>query len=197
MLALKQREWDNDQARLRKRAKREAVQVAENKVNTSSPATPDGSAMGPGTPTPDLSMVGPGERKLSAKEARKIHNTAMSEAQSHRNANATANLMMGGGAFGSKKKKKTYAWMNAGATSPAPGTPVLGTPTAAVGLGTIVATGGVHSNGGLEWVGQKFGRWKEDGEKERPVQIRDWVGGLEDDGRVGKKGISRAYMRLK
>jgi len=46
-------------------------------------------------------------------------------------------------------------------------------------------------------MGQRFGVWREDGERGKGVQIRDWIGALEGDGRVGGKGISKAYMRLK
>src|SRR5947207_11243727 len=79
---------------------------------TSKPQTPgrDESAH----PSPiGLVAPEPGEKKLSAKETRKINQSKIAEADSHRNANATASLMLG------SSKKKKYAWLDT-ANTPSP-----------------------------------------------------------------------------
>ncbi|KAI5820262.1 transcription initiation factor TFIID component TAF4 [Pyronema omphalodes] len=194
---LKQTEYERDQARQRKRAKREASLLASGGAS-STPGTPSapGADTAPGTPTM--------EPKVSLKESRKQQASKIEEAASHRAANATANMMMGGfgGAFGlgGKKKKKTYSWMNAGG-GPGGGMvgaragPVLGGP----GLGGIMEGGNQVQGdlGGLNWTGQRLGVWREDGERGKGIQIRDWVGALEGDGRTGGKSVVRAYLRMK
>lgn len=194
---LKQTEYERDQARQRKRAKREASLLASGGA-PSTPGTPSapGADTAPGTPTM--------EPKVSLKESRKQQASKIEEAASHRAANATANMMMGGfgGAFGlgGKKKKKTYSWMNAGG-GPGGGMvgaragPVLGGP----GLGGIMEGQGQAQGdlGGLNWTGQRLGVWREDGERGKGIQIRDWVGALEGDGRTGGKSVVRAYLRMK
>lgn len=109
--------------------------------------------------------------------------------------------MMGlGGAFGGKKKK--YAWMMSG-TPGAPGVSAPHTP-GGPGIGSsrtnLSGDGGTAGSGGVTealsvW-GKRIGEWREDGEKGLGVQIRDWVGALEGDGRE-RKAVVRAYMKMK
>jgi len=198
--ALKQKEWESDQERLRKKAKRDHVVGA---VAGSGTATPGGvETPTPGTPSGEIPI--PGERKISAKESRKQQASKIEEAASHRAANATANMMMGGfgGGFGSKKKKKTYSWMNAGGAASRAGAIGGGSRPGPAGIVGAIDTGAAQISAGqdlgnLNWTGQRLGVWREDGERGKGIQIRDWVGALEGDGRVGSKGIIKAYLRMK
>ncbi|KAF8545456.1 transcription initiation factor TFIID component TAF4, partial [Trichophaea hybrida] len=198
--ALKQKEWEADQEHKRKKARRENAAGATAGSGT---ATPGGAETPtPGTPSGETPI--PGERKISAKESRKQQASKIEEAASHRAANATANMMMGGfgGGFGSKKKKKTYSWMNAGGATP--GTSAMGMGALRPGpVGSVGAidTGAAQTSAGpdlgnLNWTGQRLGVWREDGERGKGIQIRDWVGALEGDGRVGSKAIIKAYLRM-
>ncbi|KAA8892833.1 transcription initiation factor TFIID component TAF4 [Sphaerosporella brunnea] len=194
--ALKQKEWEEDQERQRKKAKREEKTGA-----TSGAATPGGET--PTPRTPGAETPGPGERKLSTKESRKAQATKQGEAESHRAANMTASLMMGGfgTGFGGKKKKKTYSWMNSGGSSAAQAMGMgMGASRPGPAAVDTNAAGQVSSGpdiGSVNWTGQRIGVWREDGERGKGIQIRDWIGALEGDGRVAKRGIVKAYLRLK
>lgn len=187
---LKQKEFDREQERLRKKAKRD--QPAESSV----PSTP-GATGDPTTPGIPLGEAQP-DRKMSAKENRKQQASKLEEAMSHRAANATASMMMGGFG-GGKKKKKTYSWMNPAPTGGGMGMggaarPAMGGPQANAGI----AQGGPADTGvNLNWTGQRMGLWREDGDRGRGIQIRDWVGALEGDGRTSKKSIVKAYLKMK
>ncbi|KAL7267338.1 hypothetical protein RUND412_010082 [Rhizina undulata] len=180
--AIQTRDFLAEQARLEKKAKRDSA-PASNGPGTSVPSTPapDASSSSPMTPAD--------ERRMSAKESRKHQASKIEEAASHRAANATANMMMGGafGGFGNKKKKKSYAWMNA-----MPGA-VSGGGTVARGPGTPTESAPVDTWSG----GQRFGAWRDDGERGAGVQIRDWVAALEGDGRGVRKDVAQAYMKMK
>ena len=202
--ALKQKEWEADQERQRKKARREQSAGAAGGFGAaggSGAATPGGGDVSaPGTPGAEMVAS---ERKTTAKENRKQQANKIEEAASHRAANATTNMMMGGfgGGFGSKKKKKTYAWMNAGGV--AGGGNAMGSQRPGPAGGAGAADAGASQAragpdlGNLNWTGQRLGVWREDGERGKGIQIRDWVGALEGDGRVGGKGIVKAYLRMK
>lgn len=194
--ALKQKEWELDQERQRKRARRELGITA----GSSGAATPGGDSSAPGTPGVEVPPLG--ERRMSVKESRKHHASKIEEAASHRAANATANMMMG--IFGGgKKKKKTYSWMNAGGVSP--GNPSMGmgsvrqgsTGTAGLADQAVVQPSTGPDLGNINWTGQRLGVWREDGERGKGVQVRDWVGALEGDGRGSSGTVVKAYLRLK
>jgi len=193
MRQLKQKEWEADQDRQRKKARREQAATG----NT--PISGGGGDTTPGTPGGDL--PGMGERKISVKESKKQAASKIEEAASHRAANATANMMMGGfGGFGGlRKKKKTYSWMTTGGTAPGGGG--MGGPARPGPVGAIdTSVGQINTGpelGNLTWTGQRLGVWREDGERGKAIQIRDWVGALEGDGRVTRKGIIKAYLRMK
>lgn len=139
---------------------------------------------------------------MSAKESRKHMASKKEEVMSHKAANATANMMMGVGGFGGKRKKKTYSWMSAvaggGAASLAPIGVGGGLAVPATGPGTPGGSVG-GENGGLPYWsgGQRIGAWRDDGERGGGVQIRDWIGALEGDGRGVGRGIVKAYLRMK
>lgn len=141
-------------------------------------------------------------KKLSAKETKKNQDIRVQEAVAHRAANSTAAMMMGlGGAFGGKKKKK-YAWMMAGnpaGGAGAPGAPGSGAGGSKGGPGGSGGAGDASAGGVREalsvW-GKRIGEWREDGEKGLGVQIRDWAGALEGDGRE-RRAVVRAYLKMK
>jgi len=192
--ALKQREWEEDQERQRKKARREQ---GASGVSGPGPATPGTDASTPGTPAGGDAS---GEKKMTAKESRKQQASKIEEAASHRAANATANMMMGGfgGSFRSKKKK-TYSWMNAGGAAAPGAQPMgIGPPRPAGVPGAVdnsVSQTGASDN--LQWTGQRLGVWREDMERGKGIQIRDWVGSLEGDDRAGAKSVYKAYLRMK
>lgn len=204
---LQQREFQKEQERLAKKAKREATSngglSGGGGNGGGGAATP--SATAPSTPGPDASPSTPGgggdDRKMSAKESRKHMASKKEEVMSHKAANATANMMMGVGGFGGKRKKKTYSWMSAvaggGAASLAPIGVGGGLAVPAAGPGT--PGGSIGENGGLPYWsgGQRIGAWRDDGERGGGVQIRDWIGALEGDGRGVGRGIVKAYLKMK
>lgn len=199
---LQQREFMKEQERLGKKAKRE-VSVNGGGGGGGAVATP---ASMPSTPAPDASMpTTPGadpDKKMSAKESRKHMASKKEEVMSHKAANATANMMMGVGGFGGKRKKKTYSWMSAaaggGPASLAPVGMAGGFVAPPSGPGTPGGTIGMENGGQPYWSGgQRLGSWREDGDRGGGVQIRDWIGALEGDGRGVGRGIVKAYLKMK
>lgn len=201
---LAQQELQAETLRLQQKALKATSSTSNSENPTSSPA-PESAAS-----SAQMSTPGPGgidsitsdpPRKLSAKETRKNQDIRVQEAVAHRAANSTAAMMMGlGGAFGGKKKK--YAWMMAGTPGGA------GSTSAAGGAGVGPSRGGAGGTGGAGDPGQigmteavsvwgkRIGEWREDGEKGLGVQIRDWAGALEGDGRE-RKAVVRAYIKMK
>ena len=88
------------------------------------------------------------------------------------------------------RRKKNYGWMTAGSTSGAntPGRIMTqGLPGTPAGVVVNAAPERLTSDGA-----RRLGTWREDKEKGRGVQIRDWVAVLEVDGRE-RKALQRAY----
>lgn len=177
---LQQREFQKEQERLVKKSKRDAP--TSSSTPTVEPTTPAATSIDPpSTPT------------MSLKESRKHIASKKEEVMSHKAANATANMMMGIGGFGGKRKKKTYSWMStAGGGVGGAGQAVL----APAGIATPTTPG---ATGGMDYWsgGSRLGSWRDDGERGGGVQIRDWIGALEGDGRGVGKGIVKAYLRMK
>lgn len=182
-----------EEARLRKRQKRANPELATSASRASSIA--------PGaTPTEG------GDKTLSKKEIKEMKKAAgggkgrkgeVSDAASTATANQTVQHLLG--AFGNKKKGNKYAWMTGGGGGTASGastpgrlntTGLPGTPTGgAVSVKTPEKTR-------LTQEGRnRLGMWREDGDKGKKVQMRDWVTALEKDG-TDKKAIQAAYMKL-
>lgn len=171
------KERDFEEARLRKRQAR---------------SNPDGTSrqgsVAPGTPgsvAPE-----PNEKAPTKKEIKKKQEAKINEAASHDSANATSSKFLGGGGglFGKKKK---YSWMTGGAGS-GTSTPAKlmtqglpGTPGGASAAPDKLTTEGAR----------RLGTWREDHEKGKHVQLRDWIAVLEDDGRE-KKALQKAYVAL-
>lgn len=180
-----ERDWE--ESRLRKRNGRKEGQGEQgaggSRAGSAAPATPGSVAPEPEKPPTKK------ELKKSAKAAE----------ASHASQNQTSSLFTGSGPrnlFGKKKGGKSYSWMTAGgggsgASTPArPGTPGLG--KAAGG-----ATGSPGpANLALTADGRnRLGTWREDKERGRNIQLRDWVVVLERDGSE-PLALQSAYDRL-
>lgn len=177
-------ERDNEELRLRKRqARREGKDVSSLSRSTSvAPGTPGGSA-------PD------GEKAMTKKEQKKLEAARKAEANSHANQNLTSGKFLGtkpGGLFG----KKSYSWMTGGGSgantpkssglagktgsTPAPGTPAAPTQS-------VLTVEGSAS--------RRPGAWREDKDKGKNIQLRDWIMALEGDG-IEIQALQRAYNDL-
>ncbi|PQE12161.1 hypothetical protein CJF31_00000367 [Rutstroemia sp. NJR-2017a BVV2] len=179
------KERNAEEARLRKRRAREMGEGS--RAGSVAPGTP-------GSIAPDLLDKAP-----TKKEQKKKAEAKVSEAASHAAANVTTTTFLGGrsGLFG---KKKNYSWMTAGSGGGGGGGGGSGTSTP----GRIITQGlgGASSpaaNTGPEKLTadgvRRMGAWREDGDKGRNVQIRDWIMVLEEDGRE-KKALQKAYTWL-
>jgi hypothetical protein len=134
--------------------------------------------------------------------------SAVNEEVQRKQANATANMALGGGG-------KKYSWLSGGSkassggltagagmgrgvgTTPksgsAPGTPG---PAGKAVTGTAANTQAEDAALRSRELWKKLGEWKEDGERGKGVQIRDLVCVLERDG-LEKRTLARCYNRLK
>ncbi|KAK2600143.1 hypothetical protein QQS21_005088 [Conoideocrella luteorostrata] len=188
-LARQEREWE--EARLRRRQKRKDG-VAD--VGT----TPSRSgSVAPGTPG---SVAPESDKPMTKKEMKKAQTLKAAEASSHANQNLTSSMFAGlggkGSLFGKKKIGKTYDWMNVGRGGSGASTPTRGAP----GLSSkgINGTPGTPTPGNpaLTTEGRnRLGTWREDKEKGKNIQLRDWVVVLERDGREGR-ALQQAYITL-
>lgn len=126
------------------------------------------------------------EVKMSKKAREAMEKSAradMSEEIQTRSANQTASMQLGG---------RQYSWMSKGSGGGAPARAVpgrVGTPASATATRTV---GPIDPLAAIK--DRKYGQWREDGIGGRGVQLRDWIGVLEQDGRE-KKTLTRAYTR--
>lgn len=174
------KERDIEEARLRKRAERAGGGIQ--RQNSVAPGTP-------GSVAPEIDIKAPTKKEQKKKAEAKVN-----EAANHAAANTTTAQFLGGGRglFGKKKK---YSWMDSGAGGSASG---ASTP------GRINTQGLPGTPGGsgpppvekftVEGV-RRAGAWREDKEKGKDIQMRDWISTLEADGRV-KKTLQKAYLFL-
>ncbi|KAF2143427.1 uncharacterized protein K452DRAFT_225556 [Aplosporella prunicola CBS 121167] len=128
--------------------------------------------------------------KMTKKERERIAKAGQTDEVLHKNANATANMAVGG--FGKK-----YSWLSggsSGASTPRINTAVGGN----TGGGAVAAATNASSaqDRGLISRDRKWGEWREDGVKGQGIQIRDLVAALEADDRE-RKTLARALVRLK
>lgn len=137
---------------------------------------------------------------MTKKEMKKNQAMKAAEANSHANQNTTSSMFAGlggkGGLFG-KKKAKTYDWMNVGRGGSGASTPQRAAP-GATGKGGAPGTPGTPApvNTALTTEGRnRLGTWREDKEKGKNIQLRDWVVVLERDGRESR-ALQHAYVRL-
>ncbi len=188
-LAKQEREWE--EARLRKRQKRKDG-------ITDSGSTPARSgSVAPGTPG---SVAPDGEKAPTKKESKKAQAAKTAEANNHANQNMTSSMFAGlggkGSLFGKKKAGKTYDWMNVGRGGSGASTPSR--TNSGLGKGGAGGPGAAPMpvNMALTTEGRnRLGTWREDKEKGKNIQLRDWVSVLERDGREGR-ALQRAYIHL-
>ncbi|PFH55841.1 hypothetical protein XA68_17525 [Ophiocordyceps unilateralis] len=185
--ARQEREWE--EARLRKRQRRKEGGADAGSTNSRA------GSVAPGTPG---SMAPEPEKTLTKKEMKKNQALKAAEANSHANQNLTSSMFAGlggkGGLFGKKKTGKTYDWMNVGRSGGGASTPSRATPGVKGPNGTTGNT--VSAGHSLTTEGRnRLGTWREDREKGKMIQLRDWITVLERDGR-GSKALSSAYVRL-
>lgn len=184
--AKSEREWE--EARLRRRQRR------KDGPPDGTPAPSRSGSVAPGTP----GSVAPDAEKMTKKEMKKNQAAKAAEAHSHANQNMTSSMFAGFGGksnlFGKKSKGKTYDWMNVGRGGSGASTPTRPTPGGkASGGGGGSAT---PSSLALTTEGRnRLGTWREDKEKGKNIQLRDWVTALERDGREGK-ALHHAYAHL-
>ena len=185
--AKQEREWE--EARLRRRQKRQEggvdISNTPSRSNSIAPGTPGAVAPEP-------------EKQLTKKELKKNQALKAAEANNHANQNLTSSMFAGLGGksslFGKKKAGKTYDWMNVGRSGSGTSTP---TKTSGGPKGSL--PGASTPNPGpqaLTTEGRnRLGTWREDKEKGRNIQLRDWVNVLERDGRE-LKALQDAYIAL-
>ncbi|KOS20645.1 hypothetical protein ESCO_006851 [Escovopsis weberi] len=187
-LARQEREWE--EARLRRRQRR--------KDGTADAGT-SGSRAGSAAPGTPGSVAPESEKSMTKKEMKKNQAMKAAEASSHANQNITSSMFAGlggkGSLFGKKKSGKTYDWMNVGRGGSGASTPSRSTPGLGKGPsgshGTPASTNLAMTTEGRN----RLGTWREDKEKGKNIQLRDWVMVLERDGREAK-ALQRAYLDL-
>lgn len=196
-----QQERAAEDARIAKRARREAATSEGDTVaSTSTTAGPGTPATMPGDSLPDMA-----DKRPTKKEQKKQAEAKASEAQMHKHANETARMAtMGmGNALAFGKKKKTYSWLNSnskaavGATpGPAP-TPSsinttlnkITTPESTdVARPSTATTATTVASSSTE-----FGAWREDSEKSPAIEARDVLLVLEADGKA-PRALQEAYV---
>ncbi|KAI9807040.1 MAG: hypothetical protein M1825_005757 [Sarcosagium campestre] len=207
-----------EEGRKAKRARRAAGAGSSDgsKPGSAGPSTPG--STGPGstiigdrapetadtTSSPSVST-----KKLTKKEAAKQRDARIDEAHQHKSANSTAAMMLGGkgGLFG-KKKAGGYSWMTGGGKpggmsgSGTPGKPGGGGSGAGgkggsgVGGGAEGAGGAAGAAGLTDLGGRRFGEWREDRVRGAGIQMRDWVGAVEADGK-GTRSLASSLVRMK
>lgn len=149
---------------------------------TSTPATPASGTLGDRAP----------EVKLTKKERERLAKASgVSEEQQTRNANSTATMQLGG---------KSYNWMSRKAAPPTPAATTARLAAAATGAagaggGSGTAQKAAGTADSLLGKVAKLGEWREDAVGGKGVQMRDWVGVLEADGKE-KKTLCFAMARL-
>ncbi|PHH51777.1 hypothetical protein CFIMG_001906RA [Ceratocystis fimbriata CBS 114723] len=179
-----EREWE--ERRLRRRNARLA-----GTTDTSTSQTRAGSV----APGAQSRSIAPDKKDSGAKKEPK-RGSKMAEA-SHASQNQTSSMFAGFGAasglFGKKRKGKTYDWMNPGSgggggTGGRSGT---ATPGKSGGANAPATPAPLTSDTGRN----RLGTWREDKDKGRLIQLRDWVAALTDDG-LDSRAIQAALDKL-
>jgi hypothetical protein len=136
---------------------------------------------------------------MTKKEMKKNQQAKAAELDSHQSQNTTSSLFAGlggkGGLFGKKKTGKTYDWMNVGRGGSGASTPTRNPSGLGKGAGGSVAAAAPVNMAMTTEGRNRLGTWREDKEKGRNIQLRDWVSVLERDGRE-HKALQGAYLRL-
>jgi hypothetical protein len=176
-----------EEARLRKRQKRVNPESATgaSRAGSMTPGTP-----GTVAPDPDKALTKKEQRELKKAGGGKGGRGGVGDT-STATANQTLQHLMGG--FGGRKKGKQYSWMTAGtsgASTPTrlSTTDLPGTPGAASTRATQPPPLTIEGK-------QRLGTWREDGDKGKQIQLRDWITVMEIDG-LELKAIQDAYIKL-
>lgn len=153
-------------------------------------------SVAPGTPG---SVAPESEKAMTKKELKKTQAMKAAEASSHANQNITSSMFAGlggkGSLFGKKKSGKTYDWMNVGRGGSGASTPTRAAPGPGKGPNGVP---GAPSPGNMALTTEgrnRLGTWREDKEKGKNIQLRDWITVLERDGREAK-ALQHAYINL-
>lgn len=171
-----------EEARLKKRQARAAAAAGGDGAQRQGSIAPGT----PGSVAPEVNEKMPTKKELKKKDQAKV-----SEAAMHSAANTTTAQFLGGRSmFGGKKK--TYSWMSGGAAS--------GTSTPnrinTQGLSGAAAASGPPPVEKLTVDGvRRLGVWREDKEKGRGIQMRDWTTVLEADGHA-MQSLQKAWLKL-
>lgn len=146
-------------------------------------------------PSPASVAPEPTEKAPTKKELKKNEKLKVNDAISHRDANTTTAKFIGGGS-GMFGKKKKYSWMTGGAAGTASG---ASTPGRAGPVGAPSTPGGPAQPAPPEKLtadaARRLGTWREDKDKGRGIQVRDWIAVLEEDGRE-KRALQWCYLNL-
>jgi len=176
---------DVEEARLRKRQKRlnPETAAAGSRAGSAAPGTPGAGA----APETETAAKAPSKKELKKGAAA----ARLAEASSTASTNQTLSTLMGMGGFG--RKKKEYSWMQKSGSG-------ANTPKASAGEASASTPGGgpkvpekTTLTGDPRY--PRLGTWREDKEKGRGIQLRDWVIALEMDG-IEIKAIQDAYLKL-
>jgi len=205
-----------EQARVKRRQERAAKQTSSIPDNpptstTDQPSTSvEENDSSTSTPPAD-SLIKTMSKKEQIRLARSVHQT---EEVLHKNSNMTAAMQIG---FG--KKSKRPSWLSGGnvgsannVANPAISTGMGGTNPFARqkkskveegdGVKTEPDAGQLGADGGgkdkvknKDGDGGKFGKWREDGDAGKGIQLRDLVAVLDRDGRC-KKTLEKSWLKL-
>lgn len=177
-------EREVEEARLRKRQKRLNPETAQagSRAGSVAPGTPGAGA----APESETTAKAPSKKELKKGAAA----ARLAEASSTASANQTLGTIMG--SFG--KKRKEYSWIKK---------PGSGASTSRTSLGDQAAAGAAGAAGkGPEKTNltpdpryPRLGTWREDKEKGKNIQLRDWVVALEMDG-IEVRALQDAYAQL-
>lgn len=174
---------DAEEARLQKRQKRlnpESV-PAGSRAGSTAPGTPGVGA----APEAEAAAKAPSKKELKKGAAA----ARLAEASSTASTNQTLSTLMGG--FG--RKKKEYSWMKKSGSG-------ANTPRASAGEASSASAGDAAKVPEKTTLTSdprypRLGTWREDKEKGKGIQLRDWVAALELDG-IEAKAIQEAYLKL-
>lgn len=181
LLELGKQSQNTEESRLRKRQKR--LEKSAEKDKEGAEAGSRSGSVAPGTPG---SIAPDGDTKTVSKKEGKKAAAKAAESSSGTTVNATLNLFTGG-------KKKRYSWLSSGAGGgastprpqgmPGPSSGGSGTATKA-GRGSLTKAGVTH-----------LGQFREDSEKGKNIQLRDWIVVLEDRG-LDARSLQVAYSKV-
>ena len=177
---------DVEESRLRKRQKRLNPETAQagSRAGSVAPGTPGAGA----APETETAAKAPSKKELKKGAAA----ARLAEASSTASTNQTLSTLMGG--FG-RKKKKEYSWLQksgAGGGASSSRAAAGETSTAAAGAAPKAPEKTALTSDPRF---PRLGTWREDKEKGKNVQLRDWVTALEMDG-IEPRAIQDAYLKL-